>query len=306
MHGEHYGRQLIGHGQSSLPTPQRRGPTLRRRTHRRHGRRSSPRSARRGAQGQSRSLLLDDPATDALRRGELRNGFNILEDRLAVRSGSDLLARDEVRVARHQREDGLEHRPGEVVRLVNIFRRVFVGRVTLAGVDADAVLPLIVAVVPRPLSLRDCAEADVEFVVGEFRGADVRDLLLLVFDASVVGLGASVGDVLDGHHAVVKGVLDAFDRVYLLKLAVHLADDFVAINVDDFEFFSPFGREFRANREFGCVVHCCSPLCGTMYPDTIKLVVQCTTIGDDHNWSESPRSVPNEEHTNPQVASVGR
>ena len=25
---------------------------------------------------------------------------------------------------------------------------------------------------------------------------------------------------------------------------------------------------------------------------------------DDHNWSESPRSVPNEEHTNPQVASV--
>ncbi|WP_255170983.1 RNA-guided endonuclease InsQ/TnpB family protein [Natrononativus amylolyticus] len=27
---------------------------------------------------------------------------------------------------------------------------------------------------------------------------------------------------------------------------------------------------------------------------------------DDHNWSESPRSVPNEEHTNPQVASVGR
>ena len=32
-----------------------------------------------------------------------------------------------------------------------------------------------------------------------------------------------------------------------------------------------------------------------MYPDTIKVVVQCTTIGDDHNWSESPRSVPNEE-----------
>ncbi len=27
---------------------------------------------------------------------------------------------------------------------------------------------------------------------------------------------------------------------------------------------------------------------------------------DDHEWSESPRSVPNEEHTNPQVASVGR
>ena len=27
---------------------------------------------------------------------------------------------------------------------------------------------------------------------------------------------------------------------------------------------------------------------------------------DDHNWSESPRSVPNKEHTNPQVASVGR
>ncbi|WP_254824872.1 RNA-guided endonuclease InsQ/TnpB family protein [Haloglomus halophilum] len=27
---------------------------------------------------------------------------------------------------------------------------------------------------------------------------------------------------------------------------------------------------------------------------------------DDHNWSESSRSVPNEEHTNPQVASVGR
>jgi putative transposase len=27
---------------------------------------------------------------------------------------------------------------------------------------------------------------------------------------------------------------------------------------------------------------------------------------DDHHWSESPRSVPNEEHTNPQVASVGR
>ena len=28
---------------------------------------------------------------------------------------------------------------------------------------------------------------------------------------------------------------------------------------------------------------------------------------DDHNWSESPRSLrPNEEHTNPQVASVGR
>ncbi len=28
---------------------------------------------------------------------------------------------------------------------------------------------------------------------------------------------------------------------------------------------------------------------------------------DDHNWSESPRSPrPNEEHTNPQVASVGR
>jgi len=27
---------------------------------------------------------------------------------------------------------------------------------------------------------------------------------------------------------------------------------------------------------------------------------------DDHNWSESPHSVPNEEHTNPQVASVGR
>ena len=27
---------------------------------------------------------------------------------------------------------------------------------------------------------------------------------------------------------------------------------------------------------------------------------------DDHSWSESPRSVPNEEHTNPQVASVGR
>ena len=27
---------------------------------------------------------------------------------------------------------------------------------------------------------------------------------------------------------------------------------------------------------------------------------------DDHNWSESPRSVPNEEHTNPQVASVSR
>jgi putative transposase len=27
---------------------------------------------------------------------------------------------------------------------------------------------------------------------------------------------------------------------------------------------------------------------------------------DDHNWSESPRSVPNEEHTNPHVASVGR
>ena len=27
---------------------------------------------------------------------------------------------------------------------------------------------------------------------------------------------------------------------------------------------------------------------------------------DDHNWSGSPRSVPNEEHTNPQVASVGR
>ncbi|MEF8843054.1 MAG: transposase, partial [Haloarculaceae archaeon] len=27
---------------------------------------------------------------------------------------------------------------------------------------------------------------------------------------------------------------------------------------------------------------------------------------DDDNWSESPRSVPNEEHTNPQVASVGR
>ena len=27
---------------------------------------------------------------------------------------------------------------------------------------------------------------------------------------------------------------------------------------------------------------------------------------DDHNWSESPCSVPNEEHTNPQVASVGR
>jgi putative transposase len=27
---------------------------------------------------------------------------------------------------------------------------------------------------------------------------------------------------------------------------------------------------------------------------------------DDHSWSESPCSVPNEEHTNPQVASVGR
>ncbi|WP_224448638.1 RNA-guided endonuclease InsQ/TnpB family protein [Haloprofundus salilacus] len=27
---------------------------------------------------------------------------------------------------------------------------------------------------------------------------------------------------------------------------------------------------------------------------------------DDHDWSESSRSVPNEEHTNPQVASVGR
>ena len=27
---------------------------------------------------------------------------------------------------------------------------------------------------------------------------------------------------------------------------------------------------------------------------------------DDHSWSESSRSVPNEEHTNPQVASVGR
>jgi putative transposase len=27
---------------------------------------------------------------------------------------------------------------------------------------------------------------------------------------------------------------------------------------------------------------------------------------DDHDWSESPRSVPNEERTNPQVASVGR
>jgi putative transposase len=27
---------------------------------------------------------------------------------------------------------------------------------------------------------------------------------------------------------------------------------------------------------------------------------------DDHNWSESSRSVPNEEHTNPQVVSVGR
>ncbi|WP_458189151.1 RNA-guided endonuclease InsQ/TnpB family protein [Haladaptatus sp. NG-WS-4] len=27
---------------------------------------------------------------------------------------------------------------------------------------------------------------------------------------------------------------------------------------------------------------------------------------DDHEWSESPCSVPNEEHTNPQVASVGR
>ena len=27
---------------------------------------------------------------------------------------------------------------------------------------------------------------------------------------------------------------------------------------------------------------------------------------DDHNWSESPHSVPNEEHTNPQVASMGR
>ncbi|KYH24658.1 putative transposase DNA-binding domain protein [Halalkalicoccus paucihalophilus] len=27
---------------------------------------------------------------------------------------------------------------------------------------------------------------------------------------------------------------------------------------------------------------------------------------DDHHWPESPRSVPNEEHTNPQVASVGR
>ena len=27
---------------------------------------------------------------------------------------------------------------------------------------------------------------------------------------------------------------------------------------------------------------------------------------DDHHWSESPRSVPNEEHTNPQVASVDR
>jgi len=28
---------------------------------------------------------------------------------------------------------------------------------------------------------------------------------------------------------------------------------------------------------------------------------------DDHNWSESPRSPrPNEEHTNPQVASLGR
>ncbi len=27
---------------------------------------------------------------------------------------------------------------------------------------------------------------------------------------------------------------------------------------------------------------------------------------DDHTWSESPRSAPNEEHTNPQVASVGR
>ncbi|WP_254544744.1 RNA-guided endonuclease InsQ/TnpB family protein [Halomarina pelagica] len=27
---------------------------------------------------------------------------------------------------------------------------------------------------------------------------------------------------------------------------------------------------------------------------------------DDHRWSESPRSCPNEEHTNPQVASVGR
>jgi putative transposase len=27
---------------------------------------------------------------------------------------------------------------------------------------------------------------------------------------------------------------------------------------------------------------------------------------DDHNWSESSRSVPNEEHTNPKVASVGR
>ncbi|WP_423745856.1 transposase (plasmid) [Haladaptatus sp. SPP-AMP-3] len=27
---------------------------------------------------------------------------------------------------------------------------------------------------------------------------------------------------------------------------------------------------------------------------------------DDHNWSELPRLVPNEEHTNPQVASVGR
>mgnify|MGYP006304284245 CR=1 FL=1 len=27
---------------------------------------------------------------------------------------------------------------------------------------------------------------------------------------------------------------------------------------------------------------------------------------DDHERSESPHSVPNEEHTNPQVASVGR
>jgi putative transposase len=27
---------------------------------------------------------------------------------------------------------------------------------------------------------------------------------------------------------------------------------------------------------------------------------------DDHDWSESPRSVPNGERTNPQVASVGR
>lgn len=27
---------------------------------------------------------------------------------------------------------------------------------------------------------------------------------------------------------------------------------------------------------------------------------------NDHDWSESPRSVPNEERTNPQVASVGR